>query len=290
MQTNSADKKNFFDSEIYLITLMSVLLGQEVVVITENEATSSLKDDLILNFGMQDKTYSISFDHRILTLISRDKKNWIIDIIQKLTNSKDYEYLGKPHLIERKEDAQKLCNYSVFNKIGQFKYLGKVGFNYEFHNNYQKIINLKKTQILPTQLFLKLGLTLKKDEIIQSNKVEIKDQIYIEAEFLVNNQKYLLSEIDYNKFKICDLGVIRMENMDLILNIELGKLEISLEDFVNLRVGSVLNFEIPSNLEVVIKLGSKAWAMAEIMSDNSQTTLKVNKIIELDSLKHLEAH
>jgi len=290
MQGPSINDKDFFDVENYLSSFMSVLLKQEVLVILENEIISAMQDDLLLHFNTKDLIYSISLDFKLLNLISGNKKNNTIDIIHNLTNSSNFESLGKPYLIDRKTNNKRFLNYSVFNKIGEFKYLGKISFNFETHNNYQKNFNLEKTNILPTKLFLNLGLNFYIDEISQAEKLIIDDKFYIQSEFLVNNQKFLISKISKTEFKICDLGVITMENKDVVLNIELGKLELSLEDFIKLRVGSVLNFDLPSNLEVMIKLGSRAWAMAEIMNENDQTTLKVNKIIELDNLKNCESH
>lgn len=76
------------------------------------------------------------------------------------------------------------------------------------------------------------------------------------------------------------------ENIELISNhipvsIDLGEIELGLADLLSLRPGMIIAFKKPEIFEGVLRIGSNAWADAQVQVEAEEVVLTIKELIPL---------
>lgn len=94
---------------------------------------------------------------------------------------------------------------------------------------------------------------------------------YIEKQKLIIKLKDVMEREDYEKIRAG-------------LTIELGQMELSLGELLNLRGGSEIELERPADLKVILKIGNNSWAECGLKIEGDRLLLDVREIISLSSV------
>lgn len=280
------------NTENYLSKILSVLLQKEIVVIKEIE-NENVKCEKTQGFYFVSENYSFSikFDSSILNSKYNDEQSLVINFSERLLSSNKFKELGSPYIVESLEiNESEQQVYSLFTKEGTFQYLGKISYIRTQNNKEDSSQEIDFTRILPAKCNLLIGAQIcaKEVDFINNSQVNFKkEQIryFVETDFFNKNMRFYLKQRLKSKFIMLGDEEMKNEDKQMILNINLGKIQISLQDFFNLREGSEISLNLPKDQDVFIQLGTADWAEAKLEQVGKESKITINKLLTVDSLK-----
>ena len=246
----------------YLSLFISTLFKYPVTLLPSIHKTEQAANCLELNNGSQLQISGYG-------LLSEIFVNWI-KIWTEISKTDDYSHLSEPVLSE--PGFGNLNIYYVFD-ARRCSYLGKVALKFKGvipQCNFKRIIPIKVNCLLSAVL------NSEGAEILQNRSVLI-DNFTLQCQTIKKSESKALI---YNNSKFKIIKMDQAMDAKLKLNIKLGTLEVSLNDFLQLQEGSEIEVKNLIATEVLAEVGGIGWAQAEVTYSESGARLKIIKLLK----------
>lgn len=269
----------FFDREV-------VLIGEckDLNVKTENAWHRITGKDSTLFLNWNDFKQPVNrlqeVEQQLGILSNIDSVAMIIGANAKLDLSEDSENgLEKYHLFQIRDSVTR-------KQLGQ----ARIGLNGEL-----KCKNETAT-LRSTKAYLKKGL-----------KIRVKLRLFLLGDIFSTLDRYQATSIDrYGKLDIvsqyfqtelsvnvsnsenvncikveCDMDKEKLLNNTELVSLDLGQIDISLDDLLNLRIGSQISLDRQFPLDVLINVGGAPWATGQLTQDEEGLKVTVDQLLQV---------